>query len=60
MKGSTGAYAEAVAKADEIVTKGDAESREMAMGKVWEQNPALYERYLAENPAQTSAFGVNV
>ena len=60
VKGSTGAYAEAVAKADEIVTKGDAESREMAMGKVWEQNPALYERYLAENPAQTSAFGVNV
>ena len=59
-KGSTGAYAEAVAKADEIVTKGDEDSREVALGKVWEQNPALYERYLAENPAQTSAFGVNV
>ena len=59
-KGSTGAYAEAVAKADEIVTKGDAESREVAMGKVWADNPGLYERYLNENPAQTSAFGVNV
>lgn len=56
-KGSTGAYAEAVAKADEMVQKGDSDNRATAMGKVWETNPGLYERYLAENPAQTNAFG---
>ncbi len=56
-KGSTGAYAEAVAKAEEMVTKGDSDNQAAAMGKVWENNPALYERYLAENPAQTSAYG---
>ncbi len=42
------AYAQAVAKADEIVAKGDM-NREAALGLIWEQNPALYDRYLAEN-----------
>jgi hypothetical protein len=53
------AEAEAIAKADELVSKGDADSREVAMGKVWLDNPGLYERYQAEHPAQ-SFYGGNV
>ncbi len=42
------AYAEAVKKADEMVEKSGDLSREQAMGKVWEQNPDLYARYMSE------------
>ena len=43
------AYAEAVSKADEMVEKGDAKNRDVAIGRVFETNPALYNRYMAEN-----------
>jgi len=43
-----GALAEAVAKADALVEKGDAKTREEAMAQVWTDNPALYDRYQAE------------
>lgn len=48
------AYAEAVAKADEMVAKGDGLTQDVALAKVWETNPALYDRYIAEKPSLRS------
>lgn len=46
------AYAEAVAKADALVEKSsDGMSRDEALGKVWQDNPELYDRYQREHPA---------
>ncbi len=44
----TSAYSEAVAKADELVEKSGELTREQALGKVWESNPDLYAKYMAE------------
>lgn len=44
------AYAEAVQKADELIEKSDkAMTSDQALARVWENNPDLYTRYLAEN-----------
>jgi hypothetical protein len=48
------ALSEAIAKADEMVAKGDGLNRDVALGKVWEDNPALYDRYIAEKPTLRS------
>ena len=63
------AEAEAIAKADELVAKStDGLTRDAAMGMVWEQNPDLYNRYMAENqqlwtatpdPALAAAFAAS-
>lgn len=53
------AYAEAVRKADELVEKADNPlSRDQALARVFEQNPALYSRYMAEEG--TKAMEANV
>jgi hypothetical protein len=50
------AYATAVEKAGELVEKSDKPlSQDQALAKVWEQNPDLYNAYLAE-----SGLGVNI
>lgn len=44
------AWTEAVKKAEEYVEKSDSPiSQEYALAKVWEANPDLYSKYLAEN-----------
>lgn len=53
---STSAYAEAVKKADELVEKSDKPlTQDMALAKVWENNPDLYAKYLSENPGLVNA-----
>jgi hypothetical protein len=47
---ASSAEAQAIQKADELVEKSTTGlTRDAAMGMVWEQNPGLYDRYLAEN-----------
>lgn len=53
------AYQEAVAKADEIVAKGDGVAKDVALGMVWEQNPGLYDRYIAEKPSLRSLGNIS-
>lgn len=53
------AYAEAVAKATEMVEKSGDISLDVAMGRVFETNPALYNKYLAEKPSLWSSGPVD-